>query len=557
MAATVSDFAADRLAAVQNFAHTMIVVDDEADKEGVSVEVVPAEVHEPGRRAATVEPERTDHGHSIMVSHPLNSRIVVDQAMDLGLVCSIVQPEKRDRVVKKVSKAAERADILSLDWQMHGDHGDIAKSIIKRIIQTDDKKGGRLRLIAIYTGVRDRNEIYESVLKSLPKATKKKYKIRSNGESIISNHGLRIVWLFKGDGTRLTGDLEKFQVKEEKLPSRLQAEFAELSEGLLSNVALATIASVRDATHHVLGKFKGSMDGPYFHHRAFLENPADAEDYAVSIVLSELKSAVNKQDVATRGASENAIKNRLKHLSNGNHKFKLNYSNDKRKDPDFELTVEEVISIIVGGLRNAKINGLPGEKKVRPSLSSIFVDSYKACRHNMMAFASLTGVRVHPGSQLYGRAPQLVLGTIVKTPDNKYLICLQASCDTVRVKAGMGFYFVPMSEEKDKPDHVVPILKNGDEGNYLGLVIDDKAYTKSRSLTFPPNAGNGVQTVRASKSRGIRGYYFTDTKGEKFEWIANLKQRRAMRSAQWISQDMGRIGFDEFEPFRPNSKPNN
>ena len=40
------------------------------------------------------------------------------------------------------------------------------------------------------------------------------------------------------------------------------------------------------------------MDGPFFHHRALIESPEDAEEYAVDIILSELKSAVDKHQVA-------------------------------------------------------------------------------------------------------------------------------------------------------------------------------------------------------------------------------------------------------------------
>ena len=84
-------------------------------------------------------------------------------------------------------------------------------------------------------------------------------------------------------------------MKEADLPARLQKEFARLAGGLLSNVALATIASIRDATHHVLSKITAPMDGPYFHHRPILPMVGDAEEYSVDVVLSDLKSEVDKQ----------------------------------------------------------------------------------------------------------------------------------------------------------------------------------------------------------------------------------------------------------------------
>ncbi len=560
MAAAELTFLDDRLAAARAFAHTMIVVDDEASIQSKPDEDVPKEVREPGRRIAMAEGEKAADEKGYNISHPLDSAMVVDQAMDLGIVCSIVQPQKRDNVVKKVSKAAKRADIVSLDWQMNGDSGDVAKSIIKEIVRTDAQKGGRLRLIAIYTGVRDRDGIYDSVLDSLPISTKDKFNIRREGDSIVSDHGLRIVWLFKGVGIKLAGPLEQFQIREKDLPSRLQTEFSELSGGLLSNVALATIAAVRNATHHVLGKFTGRMDGPYFHHRAFLENPSDAEDYAVSIVLSELKSAVDKQEVATKSATETAIVNRMKYMGNGNADFELNYLGKDEKQEKATLAVDRATEIVTKGWRSVDKNGLPGMpgiKKVKPSLSSIFAKSYEDGRQDMMEFACLTGVRAHPGSHLHGRAPQLLLGSIIKTHEKDYLLCLQASCDTVRVREETEFYFVPMIEEIDRPDHVVPTQEGKAKVvSYMGLSLDDRAYTKSVSLKFPSSNNIGDGTVRARKIQGKRGFHFIDTSGRSHEWIATLKQRRAMRSAQWIGQDMGRIGFDEFEPFRPDPKHN-
>ena len=107
------------------------------------------------------------------------------------------------------------------------------------------------------------------------------------------------------------------QVGEAELPRRLQTEFAKLSEGLLSNVAIATITSIRRSTHHVLSKFSSQMDGPFFHHRALIESPDEAEEYAIDIVLSELKGAIDKQWVAARYAGPEAIEARIRERAEG------------------------------------------------------------------------------------------------------------------------------------------------------------------------------------------------------------------------------------------------
>ena len=122
------------------------------------------------------------------------------------------------------------------------------------------------------------------------------------------------------------------QVSEGELPERLQSEYAKLSEGLLSNVALATMGAIRASSHHVLSKFVGVMDGPYFHHRATLSSPEDAEEYAVNVVLSEVKAAVNKRLVAARYASSDAIDARIAELAGDNGSLTLVYTEQEKQE---------------------------------------------------------------------------------------------------------------------------------------------------------------------------------------------------------------------------------
>ncbi|WP_211254188.1 hypothetical protein, partial [Pseudosulfitobacter pseudonitzschiae] len=45
-------------------------------------------------------------------------------------------------------------------------------------------------------------------------------------------------------------------------------------------------------------------------------------------------------------------------------------------------------------------------------------------------------------------------------------------------------------------------------------------------------------------------YHVSDANNTDYRWLANLKYKRALRIAQNMSQEISRIGFDEFEPFR-------
>ena len=300
-----------RLRAANCFAQTMIVIDDEATQMPFSSGPEPTDaLIRPDRRtrAASAKAEALTPAQRREPSgsgkHALNSKSLIDRAMDLGLICSVLRPKQGENFRKRVVHAAKFADIVCLDWEIYGDGGNAAAKIVKNIIQEDTKQGGRLRLIAIYTGDTTNIKILERVLDAIPKKIRREQRFRRHSSlEVKSESGTRIICLFKTHGMKMLAPRDVNQVSEGELPQRLRSEFAILSEGLLSNVALATAGAIRRSIHHILAKFVGSMDGPYFHHRAGIATPEDAEGYAVDIVLSELKGSVDKQRVAAAYAS--------------------------------------------------------------------------------------------------------------------------------------------------------------------------------------------------------------------------------------------------------------
>jgi len=114
-------------------------------------------------------------------------------------------------------------------------------------------------------------------------------------------------------------NLKKYHVAEEALPQRLINEFAKLSDGILPNVAMASIAAIRNATHHILAKFHSGMDGPFLTHRALLTIPQEAVTYAENLIASEFQSILSVKKTGERFADLPSIKKRLEILA-GNKK---------------------------------------------------------------------------------------------------------------------------------------------------------------------------------------------------------------------------------------------
>ena len=548
--------------AAREFAQTMIVIDDEASQGSEASTPQPVgTLRPPDRRkrsARTTADTPVKHAESAKSGeHALDAKSLIDNAMDVGLICSVLRPTKGENFLGRVVKAAQFADIVCLDWEIFSDGGNAASTIIGDILRKDAEQNGRLRLIAVYTGDTTNSAILEKIFAAIPEELREEHEIKNDSLQIESQNGVRIVCLFKKHGVQLAAPRNANQVGEDKLPARLQSEFANLSEGLLSNVALATIASIRRSTHHVLSKFSGQMDGPYFHHRARIESPDDAEDYAVDIVLSELKGAIDKRQVADTHAGPQAIRARIREIAKGAET--LTFRDENEASHPFDL--KTAVKIVTAGLDPVvKAKGLPnslGQKTVKKNLSSLFCDSYKAARSQMHQFAALTGVRAYPGSRPYHSGklfPRLGLGTIIRDKDRNYLMCLQASCDSVRIKAVGNFLFVPLDTEDSKPEHVVPVplSSHTHKFNYIGLCTTKKSYRVVRSIAFAPCST--TETVNAAPSQDQSGFDFVDTADNAYRWIADLKRRRALRTAQRLGQNMGRLGFDEFEPYRQNEQ---
>jgi hypothetical protein len=220
--------------------------------------------------------------------------------------------------------------------------------------------------------------------------------------------------------------------------------------------------------------------------------------------------------------------------------------------------VKDAIKIVVDGssVTHGAITtpNKPGIKAFKKEISSLFATDPGKAREAMLEFALLTGVRAHPGSHLYRegkKIPQLGLGSVVVTGDKQYFLCLQASCDSVRLTKTTAFLFIPLANSNETPEVVVPVVGRGGAVHCIGLSSPTTAYAESRSIRFRPAAAS--RSVIAAKVPRRRGLFFCAADGTHYKWVADLKQRRALRAAQKLGQSLGRLGFDEFEPFRQSN----
>lgn len=558
---TEQNFSADRILAASSFAQTMIVVDDEAAQVGFETKPEPVVqlVAPPKRRRAlkarTAKPKPKAKRKS---ENPLNAKKLIEAALDLGMVCSVLRAQNDLNLVTRITNAARKADILSLDWEMpktdtKSDHGETAVEIIKSVVASDQTMNGRIRLIAIYTASLSRTRILKEIRRNLNKPSPGKYS--GNSEYVTDGQGLRIVCYYKNTGIKRRPSSVDYVVDEDKLPEALLKEFSYLSDGLLGNIAFATVAGIRDVTHHVLNAFESEMDAPYFHHRGKIVLPEEAENYAIDVIFSEIKKAVSRCKIK-KFANSDAIRRRIDALLPGDtHSIFL--GGDPPESVN-NITTKDVKSLIVDGelfkMKEANKGGITGysakkRKSGWPGLSSIFNSNIEDAINDLNKFAFLTQTSNHPESHrtlMDDEPPALSLGSIIKSHGGKFLICLQASCDSVRKVSSGPFIFAPLTITTKPSDKQVFVIKYS--GSYKILQLEDDTYTRLLSLEFESNLG--TQTVIAQKLGNSKSLFFIESKGKKFRWVADIKRRRALRAVQAVTRHMGRIGFDEFEPFR-------
>jgi len=549
-----------RIEAAKEFLQTIVVIDNEIGSGVRSPSHQPSDEQPPHDgltspgRADTRPAKNIDQSQAGIQSAEhrppgtfINAQSITAAALEIDLHCVVFATDTSNHeAVEKVKKVAKRADVLSIDWQMGPggtDGGKLACEMINAILDQDRKANGRLRLIAIYTSEPPTTGVLEKAKNALNQPNKEYYEPILKEDGIIGKKGLRIVYAQKGEG--------EGKIKDVDLPQFLLERFATVSDGLLSSVALHSIAAVRDATHHIVSKFHGCMDIPYLHHRALLENPDDAPEYAVGVVLSELKSAVDKRSIGTRTSDKDQVKARLDELLSDEN---LTFQKGNKGDT-ISIKRLDAFDAIVNGLDLKKLNlqGKDSKKETaRRQFSSIFFDGDQEKAFLLSKeFAVLSSISMHPQSFFGDSKPRVGLGSVLRGADNTYWVCLQASCDAVRAEHNTGFFFVPYEKASADAENAAEeyILDPKADGTVeiVGISPAKRAYMQSKILHFPAYIENGrVYPKYKSRDRSFELIIGRD----RYLWVGNFKQRRAQRIANQVLSEVVRIGFDEFEVLR-------
>ena len=568
----------------RRFLQTAVVVDDRASLDLA----VPHEVVTPGKGAAQATP--APGAPTPDSKNDLDARRLINKFAAEGVVCAVLKPDFGDggediKVVEtRADKATQRADIVIMDWNLRGEEqasGDEAKQLIRRILTTDDDTGTaprRLRLVAVYTGETGLREIADELRELVagvrPPKTEPETEPETETEAgagkqpadrdyVVRAGPVTLVVYGKAGGTlsEQGEDLAR-RVGEDDLPDRLLDDFAEMTQGLLSNVALASLSAIRENTHRILSRFGSGVDAPYVAHRVLSTPPEEAEDHPVPLVASEIEGVL--ADAVAGLVGRDALGDWLATVADAPLGEGLNLEPDKFREALLDLAVEGLQghdSKAHGTEWHTLVQRLRGKTNKSPKgalsdLTNRMTPEDTDGQLADMKFAVLTAVR----SQYDEPHPTLRLGSIVAVgglEDTDYRLCIQPVCDSVRI---------PDAEERSFPMLRMTVVPHVNKGHRVDVVVQTRADDKAESsfvklcvslkarhvslLPIRPEAGRGVVSAGPPDDNGNRWFVPPGGSEPAVRWVADLKPEFAIRIAGRFAGEISRVGLTESEWLR-------
>lgn len=480
----------------------------------------------------------------------LDAKSVIDGFADIGSVCAVLNASRGDEFHERTVKAARRADIVVLDWKIHDSFGGETLGVVREILQ-DDRDARRLRLIAIYTGEPNLDDIYQQV-RELIVGFYPDDDLDENDGLRMSKGPLNIVVLAK-EGT-LTGappERRNQEVVEAQLADRLADEFALMTGGLVRNTAIAGVATIRANAHKVLGKFDPSLDPAYLGHRLLLHHPPEAEDHLVEALVSEVASVL-EEDRPGAGANVHAIEEWL-----GLREADGLQLTEPFQFPGKQDAVAGWRDLLDQGFEDAASTGLSlagksvGKGRLRKRATEPFAEDAQTAKRSNRRFAALLTLKTH----YPGKPPRLSIGTVLRTreddPDERYFLCLQPKCDSVRLRGWSGFPFIRLIPLEDvqvegKGTSLRLVVETGQD-QWENLGIEPKPSELS-VLFFEPGSDPPGEVVGTEGQD--RQFFFEDADKKQYHWIAQMKDEHALGVAGEVASALVRPGPNDAEWLR-------
>ncbi len=583
--------------AVKRFIKTVAIIDDEAtynmphpsqeDKDNAKTVKFPVtglmtgskDVDSSVTNGDPIEGEFQDNHDDFSL---LDAKVVINAFADMGIVCGIQCPKHEKDPEERAVKLAASVDVLVIDWVLAKDNRSLPRDIIKKILEEDKSKGGRMRLIVVYTS----HNYVDQMLKDIKKNADDVYGdglVMEKKDHLIKGDYLRIVILNKK--ATMNPPRKDRIVPFDQLPDYIISEYAELVKGVIPGATLHGIAAMRENTHKLLSILNSNLDGAYCLHRALLPEPSDSVDFAMNLITSEIETVIRTDAEARQIVDEEGLKSWLddyigdkdkrpygksslsgktikKSIINGQlcsndgiETIKREYSSNWIQDKtDNRQTLKDIYKNTIT-LDKAKqyieknnwesIKGCDPPKKTR--FAEVLYDSSGKAIYGCNELSHLQCTARDIGNRLYpdnSQSPTLQLGTIIRKRNgdsSEWFLCLTPLCDCVRLKEESNFLFLQLYPGTKSSADI--IIKTQD-GTFEPLIVKNE---KIRTLTIPFKPTNGSNRINAHR---WKKEWRVKSNGISYQWVGELRYTKALAIAHQVAANTSRVGVDDFEWLR-------
>lgn len=481
-----------------------------------------------------------------------DAKAVTDAFAKKGKICSVFAPGKATDL-DNICSMLFKADAIVLDWRLNipddksqpstnletdsdsdDERGQYTIPLIQQIVK--DAENGKVKLIVVYTGETDLNNICQNLFDRIQSANKQQLNDRL--EVKINNVKILVRAKYKEGKYSHSGDsLKQFMVKYEELPDFIVNEFSSLTAGLLPNFALQSITEIRNSTSKILGVFSKDLDPAFLGHCSLTCIDDGAE------LLSEVFGTAITELIDTSSINLNEWVNRwIEQISSTGKKIKLkDVKNNQSGKPTenttrIDVSKDLLANIIVGNFKNIKdtSNKIYSDKNAPKHASGFYCLNGESEDKTNQLFAQLT-----QNKDLFSIkpvAPELTQGAILKDEQDCYWLCVSPACDCARIGAeGRFFLFVPLLKSEEKKSS--PIIISEDCVVYPSMhPFDIKVFFFEKKHIVP------FYTYQ-QKYCFLSGQHI-------FEWVFTLKRLYAQRITEKLSSQMSRVGLNISEWLR-------
>ena len=472
--------------------------------------------------------------------HPLDGRMLTKAFAEKGIACAIYNPEEGDEdIVATAVNLISQNDAAIIDWQLgmrneegREDPSVKCREIIGEVLSKDKEAGESLRLLLIYTGEEQLDDLRDQLNSYLRQQDNLELKTLGNNEELtgLSGRNARIVFARKSEGRQIAGDFTpEDTVSTTALPDKLIDQFSRFANGILPMTTLNAIAALREHTHTLLGFFAKELDPAFVYHAATISDSRDCTAFLLEQIRDEVHTII-ETDRATKKCTEiDTLRNWY-----SKHKCFLDRNGNQLKPKDAQ-------KFILPEYREEKFCEAVPKKK----LDKIYTVKKKLCR-----FSCIAVIRREAGGRhrtmLGAYTPMLTQGTLVQCLKSKrFLLCLIPRCDAVRLKDdGAVFPFLVLKRCKSSSS---PHLCCSYDGDTRTFKLPKKLEWKDIKL-IDLSVRDGLVKVNVDQGR----YVFQRKDGGTFRWVADLKDHFITKLVADLVPNWARIGIDEYEWLRRN-----